>query len=478
MSLFSVLNTANSALQAQQRAIEVTGQNVANVNTDGYSRQRAEMQSVGGSSVPAVWSVSDQVGSGVDASTVIRVRDAFLEARAQTEHAGTSNLTVQDTAYTQLQQAFREPGASGIQSMLSDFWAGFGDVANNATDLGARSQLLQRAQTLAAGLQTTTGSLSRQWSDSRDGVQTLVTDVNATASSIAELNQSIKTATMSNLNSNDLQDKRDSLVLHLAEQIGATATQMDDGTLTVSVGGISLVSGRNVVPLKLAGAVGSTDATTDPVTIVTDPGGAAVQAGGTAGGQLATMNTIIPGYQGQLDAIAQQLADQVNGVHETGWDLNGNQGGPLFDNGAGDPTAVTAANISVAIKDPKAIAAAALSQSDTGGQISADHDVASQLYQLRLGVLQPDGTYADGADATYRKMIVVLGVQASTTSNSLTTQSAVSTQVDASRESTSGVNIDEEMTNMLQFQHAYAAAGQLVSTVQSMMDTLINMVGR
>jgi flagellar hook-associated protein 1 FlgK len=110
--------------------------------------------------------------------------------------------------------------------------------------------------------------------------------------------------------------------------------------------------------------------------------------------------------------------------------------------------------------------------------VSADHDVATKLYQLRLGILQPDGSYADGADSTYRKMIVALGVQASTTSNDLTTQNAMTTQVDASRESVSGVNIDEEMTNMLQFQHAYAAAGQLVSTVQSMMDTLINMVGR
>jgi flagellar hook-associated protein 1 FlgK len=478
VSLYSVLNTANSALQAQQRAIDVTGQNVANVNTDGYSRQRAEMQSVGGSAVPALWSVSNQVGSGVDASTVIRIRDALLETRAQTEHAGVASLTVQDAAYTQVQQSFAEPSDNGIQAKLSDFWAGFGDIANDATDLSARSQLLERAQTLASGLQSTTGSLRAQWSQSRVSVQSLLTDVNATATSIAELNQKIKSATMNHLDSNELQDKRDGLVLQLSEKIGATATPQDDGTLDVSVGGISIVSGRNTIALKLSGANAAADAGADPVTIVTDPGGAAVQAGGTAGGQLTTMNTIIPGYQGQLDAIAQQLADQVNSVHETGWDLNGAPGGPLFDNGAGDPTAVTAANISVAIKDPKQIAAAALSTADTGGTISADHDVANKLYQLRLGIPQPDGSYADGADSTYRKMIVALGVQAATTANSLTTQTGVSTQVDSAREGTSGVNIDEEMTNMLQFQHAYAAAGQLVSTVQSMMDTLINMVGR
>jgi flagellar hook-associated protein 1 FlgK len=478
VSLLSVLNTANSALQAQQRAIDVTGQNVANVNTDGYSRQRVEMQSVGGNAVPAFWSVSSEVGDGVDASTVSRIRDAFLEAQAQNAHAGTQSLTVQDAAYTQLQQAMREPGDSGIQSMLSNFWAGFGDVANNATDPGARAQLLQRAQSLVSGLHTTAGSLDQQWAQTKDGLATLLTDVNATASSIAELNKSIKSATLSNLDSNSLQDKRDLLVMHLADQIGATSTRMDDGSLTVQVAGISLVSGNDAIALALTGGNNATDAITSPVRIVTSPGGAVVSAGGTGAGHLTTLNAIIPGYESQLNAIAQQLADQVNGVHETGYDLYGNLGSAIFDDGAGGATGITAANISVAVTDPKKIAAAALGPADTGGPVSADHDVATKLYQLRLGIPQPDGSYADGADSTYRKMIVALGVQASTTSNDLTTQNAVTTQVDASRESVSGVNIDEEMTNMLQFQHAYAAAGQLVSTVQSMMDTLINMVGR
>jgi flagellar hook-associated protein 1 FlgK len=478
VSLFSTLNTANTALQAQQRAIDVTGQNVGNVNTDGYSRQRVEMQAVGGSAVPAFWSVSDEVGSGVDAGTVSRIRDFFLEAQAQNEHASTQSLTVQDAAYTQLQQAFREPGDTGIQAMLSDFWAGFGDVANNATDPGARAQLLQRAQTLASGLHTTVGTMDQQWAQAKDGLATLLTDVNATAQSIADLNKTIKSATLSNLDSNALQDKRDSLVMHLAEQIGATSTRLPDGTLTVAVGGTTLVSGTDAVALSLVGGSSATDATTRPLTIVTSPGGGVVDARGTAAGQLATLNSIIPGYESQLNAIAQQLADQVNRVHRTGYDLYGATGTAMFDDGAGGTTGITAATISVAITDPKAIAAASLGPADTGGPVSADHGIATARFQLRLGIPQPDGSYADGADSTYRKMIVALGVQASTTSNDLTTQNAVTTQVDASRESVSGVNIDEEMTNMLQFQHAYAAAGQLVSTVQSMMDTLINMVGR
>jgi flagellar hook-associated protein 1 FlgK len=482
VSLFSSLNTANSALAAAQRAMEVTGQNVANVNTDGYSRQRVELQSVGGTTTPAIWAVSNAVGSGVDSDKVIRIRDAFLEARAQNEHADAASLTTQDDALTQVQQSFNEPGDSGLQSTLTSFWAGWGDIAKSSTDPGARAQLLQRSQTLVAGLHSTMGTLDQQWAGNKDGLQTLLTDVNATTKSIADLNQSILRADQSNLPSNELQDKRDSLVLHLSEQIGATATRMDDGTLSVVVGGSTIVSGNNSIQLALSGGTSAADATTtpptNPPTIVTVPGNAAVQAGGTAAGQLTTMTSIIPGYQKQLNAIAQQLADQVNSVHSQGYDLTGAQGGALFDDGAGGTAAITATNINVAITDPDKLAAASLSTTDTGGAVSADHDIASQLYQLRLGIPQTDGTYADGADSVYRKMIVALGVQSSSTSTNLATANVISTQVDASRESVSGVNIDEEMTNMLQFQHAYSAAGQVVSTIQSMMDTLINMVGR
>jgi hypothetical protein len=153
-STFSALNTASLALYAQQRAIDVTGQNIANVNTDGYSRQRVDMQSIGGSTVPAIWSLSSQVGQGVNADQVTRIRDAFLEARAQTEHATTASLTVQSDALSSIEQTFQEPGTTGIQSMLTNVSTGWSDIHNNPTDPGARSQLLQRTQTLVAGLHT------------------------------------------------------------------------------------------------------------------------------------------------------------------------------------------------------------------------------------------------------------------------------------------------------------------------------------
>jgi flagellar hook-associated protein 1 FlgK len=469
---FAGLNTARTALWAQQRAMDVTGQNIANINTAGYSRQRVDMQSLGGTAVPAFYATSNNVGEGVSADKVTRIRDAFLEGRAQLEHAATASMTVADDTLSQIEQSFREPGDTGIQSQLSDMWAAWGDVHNNSTDPGARTEVLQRTETLVAGIRTTRANLDDQWEADYDGLGTLVDDVNATASSIADLNVSIRRATQSGLPTNELADKRDSLVLKLSEQIGATSTPGEDGVVTVSVGGATLVQGDSVLKLAMVGSNDPDDSSgtppADPPRLVTSPGGMAIRAGGTAEGQLTALTVTIPTYRNAIDSVAKDLATQLNAAHSAGYDQDGNAGGAILDDGAGNPTKVTAANISVAVTDGRKLAASSLSPAEAGGSASGDNSNADAIYKLSLS--------STGTDATYRKMIVSLGVQAATATNRLTTQTAIGGQVDSSRESVSGVSLDEEMSNLLQYQHAYAAAGQLVSSINDMLDTLINMV--
>jgi flagellar hook-associated protein 1 FlgK len=475
VSTFSGLNTAATALYASQRAIDITGQNVANVNTDGYSRQRVDLQSIGGSVVPAIWSTSNQVGQGVNSDSVIRIRDAFLEAQAQAQHATTANLSVQSATLTSVESSFQEPGKTGIQSMMTNMWSAWSDIANHPTDPGVRAQLLQRTETLVGGLHSVSGSLNSQWSNTRDSLQTQLDDVNAMSKTIADLNQAIKRATAAGKPSNELQDKRDVLVLHLSESVGATSTPAGDGTLNVTVGGVTLVAGNSVLTLALSGTNAAATVSADPPVIKTSPGGTPVQVGGTAQGQLSSLKTIIPSYLDQLNAIAKQLATQVNTGHGNGYDLNGVKGEPMFDDGTGQPPAavtvgtITAANINLRITDPDKVAAAKLGPASLPvGVVSSDSDNADDMYQQRL--------WDTGADTVYRKMIVAMGVESATALSNLGTQSVVSAQVDSSRDSVAGVSIDEEMTNMLQFQHAYSAAGQLVSTINSMLDDLMNMV--
>ncbi|MCW2696834.1 MAG: flagellar hook-associated protein FlgK [Modestobacter sp.] len=481
-STFSGLSRATTALWAQQRGMDVTGQNVANMNTVGYSRQRAELTSIGAGIIPAVWSVGDGVGSGVGVDQVSRIRDVFLESRAQVEHATQARLTVQSGALTEVEQAFGEPGDSGIQSMLSEMWAGWGDVQNSPQDLAARSQLLQRTQTLVSGIQTTAGALGKQWDATYESLGALVSEVNAAVTSIAGYNRAIARGVQNDSPVNELLDERDALVLQLADKVGATSSAGANGTVDVRVGGTTLVRGSSTISLALAGGHSLTDVGTDPPRIVTVPGGSAIAADGTAGGQLQVLSDIVPSYLDKLDGFAQELARVLNAGQRAGTDAAGtgyldadadgspDGGKPMLGAGPGpgpvDLSAVTAVNLRLRITDPKDIAAASLADGVGGASLGGSNaDAMSQLGETT------------GLDARYRDLITGLGVQSAVSARDLGIRSVIAGQVDASREAVSGVNIDEEMTNMLAFQHGYQAAGRLVTAIDEMLDTLINRTG-
>ncbi|WP_116449847.1 flagellar hook-associated protein FlgK [Blastococcus litoris] len=461
MSTFSSLNAATTALWAQRRALDVTGQNIANVNTEGYSRQRVDLQAIGGSVVPAFFSTSPGIGAGVNADDVIRIRDAFLEGRGHTEHANSARLVVEADTLEQVETAFREPGDTGIQSLLADMWDGWADVAKDTKTDAPRTQVLERLQTLVGGLQFSSASLDAQWGQTRENLDVLVKDVNAAAATIAELNKAIKVARQADLPANDLSDRRDVLVMKLADQVGATIRPGEYGSVDVVVGGMALVSGSSANELVVAGPTDPALVTaTDLPRIVTKAGNYPVQASGTAGGQLSALTTLIPEYRKQLDDIAAGLVTSLNAVHATGFDRNGDPGGAIL-------SGTTAATLAVVITDPKKIAASSVAP--TGGVPALDNGIADKIAQMRHD--------AAGTDATYRKMIVGLGVQAAVAIRNQDIQAVITTQVDAARESVAGVNIDEEMTNMLSFQHAYSAASRMVTAIDETLDVLINRTG-
>jgi flagellar hook-associated protein FlgK len=465
VSTFSALNAATTALWAQRRALDVTGQNIANVNTEGYSRQRADLQAIGGSPIPAFYSTSPGIGAGVNAEGVLRIRDAFLEGRGHTEHANSARLVAEADAYTQVESSFREPGDTGIQSLMGEMWAAWGDVDNGPHELASRGQVIESLNTLIGGVQFSYASIGTQWDQTLDNLGVLVADVNEAAESVAKLNTAIQRATQSGLPANDLTDQRDLLVMKLAEQVGATIRPGEDGMVDVVVGGMALVSKGTASALALAGAMGPDDVGTDPPRLTTASGGFTVQAGGTAAGQLNALNKILPDSRASLDDFAVSLAAAINAKHTTGaYDLDGNPGIDILGSSGGP---LTAATLSVMLTSPRQIAASKVAP--VASSPALDSSNADEISQLRLSLTGPD--------AKYRAMIVELGVQAAVTGRNVGIQQVITTQVDAARESVAGVNLDEEMTNMLSFQHAYSAAGRLVTAIDETLDVLINRTG-
>jgi flagellar hook-associated protein 1 FlgK len=452
-STFSGISGALSALQAQRRGLEVSGQNIANVNTEGYSRQRVELQAKGASVTPATWSTSTGIGDGVTVTDVSRVRNEYLEGRGRTEHAQSAYLTNQAQVYAAVENVFAEPSDTALQAQLADLWAGFDDVANNPGQSGPRGALLETAATIADGLNNAHTGLSSQWSSMRNQLGAYASEVNTTAATVASLNDTIRKATAANLPVNELADKRDSYVMHLAEVAGATATVRDDGTVDVYLGGSSLVSGANARQIGVTGANRLADQAGDNVKVAFTDTGTPAALSGTMGSVSNALSTVLPTYATGLDNVAVSLISTVNAVHSTGYGLDGATGRDMFSGSS-------ASTIRVALTDTDQIAASGVS----GG--SFDASKANELARL---------AGADtGPDKSYRLLVANLGVASQTVTRRAEIQATITDDADAARTSESGVSLDEEMTNMLSYQRAYEAASRVITTIDSVLDVIIN----
>jgi flagellar hook-associated protein 1 len=465
MSSFSGLNIGLSSLYASRRALELTGQNISNVNTEGYSRQRVDLQSVGGPVKPALHSKYDGAGNGVMVAGVDRLRDLFLEARSLTERGTAAGLAGDRVLLGRVEAVLAEPGDAGIQKQLADFWDGWDDVANKPDSLAARSQLVERAQTLAAGINGAVDKLDAQYDASHQQLTATVADINAVAAGVADFNRAIVSATRSGLSPNDLLDKRDVLVQRLGELAGVTVTQGELGSVDVRLGDRALVAGATSSLLEVRGTGGTPPGSTAVAVAWGDPAdpadtGPDVAVGGSAGSLTRGLNDVLPRYRGQLTGVGAAVRDQVNAVHTTAFDQAGSPGQPFF-------TSTAVGRLVVAVTDPTKVAAS--TSAGTFGTGDRGGAKAAQLAEL--------ATAKGGADELYRRTVVALGVEAQAAGRRVEIQDNILAQVDAARESESGVNLDEEMTTMLAFQKAYEGAARFVSAIDQMLDTLINRTG-
>jgi len=469
-STFSGLNTALTSLYAQRRGLDVTGQNIANASTEGYTRQRVRMVANNGGLNPGVYSTTDQVGAGVKVASLERGRSGYLEERGRTEHGNAAYLANQTAAYSQIEDVFAEPSDTAIQARMHDMWDAWNDVANNWQDPSTRSSLIERATTVATSLNDAQASLSNQFTANGNEMSTYADQVNTLATNIAKMNQ-IVVAKQANLQPNEMMDDRDRAVMQLAELAGATTIEQPNGALNVFLGQGPLVAGFTARQVKVVGppTLDGISATSQVGLQWTDTGGA-VAAGGAMGSMIDTMNTVIPNITAQLDKVAQKLADTVNVQHRGGYSADGTTDLDFFT-GEVDATVVTAKSIKVAVSDPAQVAFSSQNpiSSDPNVAGSINHDVADKLTDI--------GASGTGPDQTYQQMIGQLGVAAQASGRRSDIQNSVRDQVDTDRTAESGVNLDEEMTNLLTYQRGYEAASRVLTTVDSMLDQLINRTG-
>ncbi|WP_430780661.1 flagellar hook-associated protein FlgK [Actinoplanes sp. G11-F43] len=475
-STFSGLNTALTSLYAQRRGLDITGQNIANASTEGYTRQRVVMQAQNANLNAGIYATTDAVGTGVTVSSVQRLNNSALDQRAYTEHANSAYHNQRAGAYALIENVFGEPSDTALQARMQDMWDGWNAVSSNFDKAAPKSAMLEQAVTVATTLNDASQALDNQFKSTRAGLDTYVGEVNKAAESIAKLNKEIVLATQSGLQANELQDQRGVQILKLAELAGATATELPNGAINIFIGSSPLVSEFDTRAIHVApGSASKMDelAATE-VKLQWKDTGTAVASGGQMGANMELMarGGTLQDMSSRLDKVAGKLAERVNDMHSAGWSINGDTGIDFFvPVNAGDD--ITAGNIKVNSALLNDVNKVAVSSGDPRGVDTPtrilDGKVADGLADL--------ADAKDGPDSEYQQLIGDLGVAAQSSMRRRDIQNAVTDQVDATRDAESGVNLDEEMTNLLTYQRGYEASSRVLTTIDSMLDQLINRTG-
>ena len=444
-STFGGIEQASSAINAARYGLDVVSQNIANASTTGYTRQSAQQASVDApAGVPSIYTRPAGPG-GVTVTGTARLTDPVLDARLRTEQARSG---LADTTANQLQQietVFPEPSDTVLSEQLNDFWNAWASVANDPGSTAPRTVLLQKAGAVTSTLNAMSGTLTDLATSTSQSLSMDTATATTAAGQLATLNGQIAVGTATGADVNSLLDQRDQLLGQLSTLVGGVATINANGSADVTVGGQPLVTGTTAVPVTV-GAGYQVSVGTTAVTLT----------GGSAAAEVVGLTSTYPGYQAQLDGVANALASSVNAAQAAGYDVNGSAGTPMF-------TGTGAAGISVAITDPSLIAASGT----PGGNLDGGNALAASAL----------GTSPTGADVAYNALVANVGSASSLAQQQQTTQDAVTTSVATLQTSVAGVNSDEEVSNMLTYQHAFEAASRVLTTVDSLLDTLINHTG-
>jgi flagellar hook-associated protein 1 FlgK len=457
-----VLSIAGQALITQQQAIHVTGHNIANVNTPGYSRQKLIM-----APNVAFDSVVGIMGNGVSADEIERVYDRFLTAQINNEIQVMGRWDAQKQSVESLEVIFNETYGSGLNQAMSEFWNSWQALTNNPSGPTERQILVTRGQILTTTFNKLDADLSQAQQDLDRSIVGTIEDINELSVQLANLNQKIVSFETVTQTANDYRDKRDVVLRELAELIDINAYEDNDGAVSVLIAnGRPLVSGSSVWQLSTeTNGAGLQDV------VWVDGAGNTVNinadiAGGRLKGWLETRDSTIADLLNRLDTLAQTIMTEVNNLHQGGFDLNGIAGQLFFDGSA------TAAGIEVnanIIADLDLIAAASDPLTVPGDNRNAI-DIANLQHQLAMS-----GNTATFSDY-YSTLVRDVGNEVLQADSYHTHQSEMVAQLDNYRESISGVSLDEEMINLLKFQNAYAAAAKLVSASDEMIKTVIQMI--
>lgn len=463
MNFGGLLSIARSGLAASQAQISTTSQNVTNAQTPGYSRQRVTL-------VPGFPEQLPQgtFGTGVIVDGVSRMRNELLDTGYRRDSGNASFNEERRDALQGVEGVLGEPSGTGLASSLEQFWSSWSDLSTNPTSSAARGVVRQRGAQVAAQLNQYGNQIVDAQTVARTRLLETADRVNALSSQVADINARIVAAEAAGNEAPDMRDQRDLKVDELASLIGATAYAQPNGSVNVNVGGDSIVDGANYKqvrisaltsdPTKLGIALGDVPAASGKAETM-------YQIGGQMAGTVDAYNNIYPAALTQLDGVASALVTTTNSLHRTGF-VGATPAGNFFDNAR-----TTARTIK--------LDAGILSNIDNVASSGVANQSGDNTVALRLSQLRDTQTTVNGQVVSlnegYRNVVASIATSTNSADGTATAARTLATQSDTRRESVKGVSIDEEMVNLMKYQQSYAAAARLITVVDQMSQTLINM---
>jgi flagellar hook-associated protein 1 FlgK len=453
---------AGNALRAHQQAISVVGNNIANVNTPGYSRQRLILMS----SRPQDSSVGP-LGNGVEAVKVERVYDRFVGVQISNENQGLGRWRAQKQVLQGVETIFDESDGFGLSQGMSEYFTAWQDLSIKPTGMNERQVLISKAETLAYTFNQKYAHLDSAQKSIDTDINGAVATINQLSAQIADWNQKIIETEATGYTANEYRDQRDLAVKELSELIGISTFEKADGAVNVTLnGGQTLIDGKSYHSLSTqvnpaSGLldvlwVGSDGVTTDITGNI---------AGGKLYGWLEARDVTIPDYMTRLNELATEIMQEVNDAHSVGFGLDGSTGNAFF---TGTDASDIAVNVDL-VNDTNLIAAATDIDSLPGDASNA----------VIIANLQ-NKTVLNGDTATfgefYNALVSEVGNEVLQIDAFYSHQFDMVTQLENYRESISGVSLDEEMVNLVKFQSAYDASAKLISTTDELLQTVLGMI--
>lgn len=465
-SPFHGIETASRALRAFQRAMDVTGHNIANANTRGYTRQTVDMET---SPYISYWQNGQRsLGTGVNIGSINRVRDLFLESRLQAAMSQGNTYSTVAAEVGGILSLMNEPGPDGITSALGKFFDGWSGAASNPNDPAFKLQLQQAANTLTSRIRNTYTQLQSSSTNIVAEIQSGITQVNNLAQRIADLNVQIREQLATGGQPNDLLDTRDQAVRDLSQLVNINVNQNQDGTVNIVSSEFTLVdtAGARQMPTNVDTATGSITGWLVPIHVRSGKLAGLMQSAGFYSREMTN-----------LDTLANNLRSQINSVHQLGMNQNGNTGVNFFNDAVPQTGAADFALSSAVAADYKEIS---LGIADNSGGSPAywagESGLALTIANLRTSSVPGLGNR--GFVDFHKDNVSRLGSEQSYFSAAMDTQDSMVGQIEEQQQSVSGVSLDDEMANLLRFQRSYQAAAKLLTIFDQVTEDLIGMLRR